>query len=99
MMLALAWLTVSLPYVNETQQVAKKIAAHASPTGNNSPDNSLAGTTEEKTSSTNTLSEEYLHDHEEQICFSEDKLDHSNYHSYDVYVAFHGELISPPPEV
>lgn len=93
MMLALIWLTASLPYVYEAQQAAKKTVSQTTNSGN-----PLSGTTEEKTSSVNSLSEEYLHHIEDQVDFTVIKKSHVQPHFEDVYIAFHGELISPPPE-
>src|SRR5215217_2073448 len=62
MLLALAWLTVSLPFVYNSQQLQKELVKEtkaATPDDNSNP---LANTTEEKTENgTNTLSE-YLHE-------------------------------------
>jgi hypothetical protein len=43
-----------------------------------------------------TVSEEWLHHTDDHIIFSY-KLSHDNRHSYDVYVAYHGEVQCPPP--
>jgi hypothetical protein len=104
MVLTLAWLTVSLPFVNASQQQAAEIQKSASTDNKpeaNDDDNSFANnTTEEKTSnSVNTLSEEYLHDtHSAEyyvtVPSTEYKVEHVS-----TYIAFHGELISPPPDV
>jgi hypothetical protein len=98
MLLALLWLTISLPFVNEARQVIAKTTSQNNTDTKTSSTNPLTSATEEKTPSPSTLSEEYLHHQEEPIHFSGDKLNHTHHHSYDVYVAFHGELISPPPE-
>src|SRR5687767_3552311 len=65
MMLALAWLTVSLPFVYEAQQVRdnQKTESHQNLPDTEEDANPFANTTEEKTpNSVNTPSEEYLHD-------------------------------------
>lgn len=103
MILALLWLTVSAPYVYESQQQAIKYGKitnadkplseneeeSASPFGNN---------TEEKApSSISSFSEEFLHDHHKSDYFSSIA---SQYHKCDdagTYIAFHGELLVPPP--
>lgn len=101
MMLALAWLTVSLPFVYEAQQVAdnyKSAAKHSLP-DTEEDTNPFANTTEEKTpNSVNTPTEEYLHDtHSSEnyitVPSTEYKVEHVS-----TYIAFHGELISPPPD-
>ena len=63
-------------------------------------DNPFANSTEEKASSNiSTASEEYLHETHsaEQYLFAlikEYKVEH-----HSIYIAFYGELISPPPDV
>lgn len=103
MLAALIWLTISLPfaYAAQLELTKEKLAAAGSTPSGKEDDscNPFANTTEEKTSSPNTLSEEYLHNQEEQIHFLDNKLSHPCHHSYDLYVAFHGELISPPPKI
>ena len=106
MILTLVWLTVSLPFVNAAQQQATELSSKATSDNPLNPDeeddnnNPFANTTEEKTSgSFNTLSEEYLHDahsfdHYVTVPSVEYKLEHVS-----TYIAFHGELISPPPDL
>jgi hypothetical protein len=99
MLLALAWLTVSLPFVYASQQVHKAVAqeqpADAASDENCNP---LSNTTEEKTESgTNSLSE-FLHQAPaiEHAVFSISRQ--YNIHSADTYIAFHPEFICPPPD-
>jgi hypothetical protein len=104
MVLTLAWLTVSLPFVNAAQQkaAAENCANAELPGGCNEEesDNPFANTTEEKTSnSVNSLSEEYLHhtnlpDQYFSVSSTEYKVEHAS-----TYIAFHGELICPPPDL
>lgn len=103
MVLTLLWLTVSLPFVYDAQQKAAAIkCANATSPGDcdeNKSDNPFANTTEEKTSSSSTsLSEEYLHDMDVSELYlavpsTEYKIEH-----VATYLAFHGELICPPPD-
>lgn len=97
MVLALAWLTVSLPFVYADQQTQKAIVENQSDRAGE--DNSLlTNTTEEKSENgVNTLSE-YLHDThltEHVSCFI---VRSYNLHSADLYIAFHPEYICPPPD-
>lgn len=93
MIAALLWLTVSLPFVYKAQQSITWSEQQSQ------EDDPFSDTTEEKASSSGTtLSEEYLHDHHEVSAFITNKLSHDHRHAYDVYIAFHGELISPPPD-
>jgi len=104
MILTLLWLTISTPFVFASQQeLAKhKMENNKSPLCGNEDDasNPLGNNTEEKVpSSGNSLSEEYIHDHHitHPYLVSED----SQYHkceNADIYIAFHGELLVPPPD-
>lgn len=101
-MIALLWLTVSIPFVYSFQQEVKKEAAkQIIPSEERTDDNSnpLSNTNEEKTEGgVNTLSE-YLHElhlleHHFITIVSFYKL-----HPSDLYLAYHPELVIPPPEV
>jgi hypothetical protein len=96
MVLALLWLTVSTPFVYESQQQFAKEASCKS--GVEKDNNPFANTTEEKTENgPNTLSE-YLHDMQPQIDYVSTPDKCGKCHPSDLYYAFHPELISPPPE-
>ena len=95
MFFALAWLTVSLPYVYSFQKELAKQESKASPV-DNEESNPLSNSTEEKAPSS-TVSEEWLHHSDEHNYIFSYKLNHDHYHSYDVYVAYHGEVQCPPP--
>ena len=101
LILVLAWLTVSIPFVYAAQQKAE--LAQGADTGsgkNNVQDNKdpFANTTEEKTVSSTTVSEEYIHHMDlpvhPWIVIASQHLPHIS----PLYIAFHGELLSPPPE-
>jgi hypothetical protein len=100
MLCALAWLTISLPFVYADQQ-DKKIAALQEQTDvpvEDSNSNLLTNTTEEKTEGgVNTLSE-YLHDVHAQEHATIIVKQYYKCHASDLYFAFHPELISPPPD-
>ena len=102
MVLALLWLTISAPFVVAGQKLMakyEKTCTHDFGTAgdNEGVANPFGNNTEEKSPSSSSFSEEYLHDHH--------KPDHifsiiSPYHNSmntDTYVAFHGELLVPPP--
>jgi hypothetical protein len=100
--MALVWLTVSAPFVYAAQQeLAKhqkteKAAAPLAGTEEESS-NPFGNNTEEKTPGSNTFSEEFLHDHHINSHFL---IEISQYHkseNADIYIAFHGELLVPPP--
>ena len=96
LILALGWLTISLPFVYSAQQYAMEIApsngADDSKANNNY--NPLSNTTEEKTPD---QVQEYLHGQNENMEFQTTNLDHLHTHECKVYIAFHGELLCPPP--
>ena len=96
MMLALFWLLVSLPFIHAAQQVEKQ-AIHAN-AGIENDEVPFTDTNEEKSKNGKSTVIEYLNELSEinnlftllRRCFK--------CHSDDVYVAFHSELISPPPD-
>jgi hypothetical protein len=98
MFIALAWLTVCLPYVytfqKEIARQESKCASFDSPV-DNEESNPLSNSTEEKAPT--TISEEWLHHTNDHNYLFSYKLSHDNRHSYDVYVAYHGEVQCPPP--
>lgn len=100
MLLALAWLTVSAPFVYRAQQQYEKLAQqHQFPDSGHEDYNPFATTSEEKTESgTNTLSEEYLHHghHLDHHCTT--LVTYYKCHLADEYIAYHPEFFSPPPE-
>lgn len=100
MILALVWLTVSIPFVNAAQQqVTGKVALASHETQDDDQScNPYGNNTEEKCSSSfNSFSEEYLHHTDDLFHAAELFLSHSRFHSVSEYVAFHGEMLCPPP--
>lgn len=95
MVFALLWLTVSLPFVNYTQEILEEQVAGNSEGGESNQQNLP---TEEKTESgSNTLSE-YLHDHHHEM--HQGDLINTGYKidPDDTYLAFHPDLVLLPPE-
>lgn len=102
MIAALVWLTVSTPFVFRYQQELKKTALaqkNQSPSSCTEENNPFANTTEEKTSSVSTVSEEYLHHPDEHKLYGNTIMNLFSNRSVALYIAFHGELISPPPDI
>ena len=103
MLLTLLWLTVSIPFIYKAQQAIAKekiTAAHSqSANDDESAANPLTNTNEEKSSTNvNSLSEEYLHHHAlEEINHSAEAIARLHHANEATYVAFHGELLCPPP--
>lgn len=101
---ALVWLTVSTPFVFASQQaLAKQTKAETSRSSNTSNEdkssNPFSGTTEEKNPGSTSLSEEYLHEHGIQEHFFTEALQYHKGEDAGTYVAFHGELLVPPPNL
>jgi hypothetical protein len=101
MMLMLTWLTVCTPVVYNWQlkQKAEAVAKEKTGAGENEmTGNPLSNTNEEKTETGVSLLSEYLHSAEEPhrpfSCLSI----RSKCKQDAEYIAFHGELLSPPPE-
>ena len=89
-MLTLLWLTVSLPVVSSAKQAWKQSIAQDN-------DNPFQSTTEEKAPSTVNISEEYIHHHQDsEHPWYEIKKEYPRV-SIAAYIAYHGELFSPPP--
>lgn len=101
LILTLLWLTVSLPLVARAQQASQHNATSSSaPYAGSEEDSSnpLNGT-EEKAPTTTNLTEEFLHEQGKCDC-PVINLSPDHYHADDgTYIAFHGELLVPPPNV
>lgn len=100
LMLSLVWLTISLPFVYNAREASKQLYSSTdTPVANEEEcDNSLINTTEEKSSNVNSALEEFLHD------VTSDELSPVTItltyriEQVSTYIAFYGELISPPPD-
>ena len=102
LILALLWLTVSAPFVFSAQQkIAEKQkitqANNHSENREDEPGNPLNNSTEEKTPSASSFSEEYLHHGFPDHHFFIASLQHHKGEDDGTYTAFHGELLVPPP--
>ena len=100
MLVALAWLTVCLPYVNESQQrMENRIAAAGGEAPDTDNTNPLTNTNEERAESGASLLSEYLHD-SSQVEHNFIALSSSyKCHPSDLYHAYHPELLIPPPNM
>jgi len=100
MILTLSWLTISLPFVTKTQKqvVVKTTSKSDNSEKKDNSSNPFANTTEEKNPGGNTFVEEYLHEsyHEPEFLLTPVTYDKCTHPA--IYVSFHGELLSPPPE-
>jgi hypothetical protein len=100
MLLALAWLTVSTPFVYRAQQQQEKLAQQYQCAEESDEDyNPFASTNEEKTENGSTnFSEEYLHHGHHIDQHSTPVVTYYKCHLADEYIAYHPEFFSPPPE-
>jgi len=101
MLMALIWLTVSIPFVYECQKSFAKenISQSSGYSNDDDSDNPLTTTTEEKNSdnASNLFSEEYLHHAAEEFNYVNYRLLSLHPTQESTYTAFHGELLCPPP--
>lgn len=101
MVLALLWLTVSTPFVFQAQKdlAQQKMTAFEpvdSP-GENEESNPFGNTTEEKIETGFNSISEYLHHIDELSHLAASSHKHNFSLEFAVYVAFHGEMLCPPP--
>jgi hypothetical protein len=104
MILALMWLTVSTPFVLAHQQgLAKKdkMEKTSSPLAGSEEETTKTpgNNTEEKTPGGNSFSEEYIHDNHKTDHFIPVSQQYQKSENADTYIAFHGELLVPPPNI
>jgi hypothetical protein len=104
MILALLWLTVSAPFVIAGQQELSNYErmTDTGPSSASTDDetaNPFGNNTEEKSPSSSNFSEEYIHDHHKSDRFFSTISRIHNCENADTYIAYHGELLVPPPDV
>lgn len=106
MILALLWLTISAPFVQASQQaLAEHVATSldsAIPISDTDEENSspFGNNTEEKApTNSSSFSEEYLHDSHKSEFFFAIVSQYQKCENTGTYVAFHGELLVPPPNL
>ncbi|HRP31445.1 MAG TPA: hypothetical protein PKV73_06120 [Agriterribacter sp.] len=98
MVLTLLWLTISTPFVFEARQNLGR--THSSAASCPVPDentNPFSGLNEEKSSEISIS--EYLHDAADLVAAHGIEITYTDTHGAGIYIAFYGELISPPPEI
>ncbi len=105
MLVTLAWLTISTPFVYDFQQKLKQINLAVINPG--SVDNvedkdgintMMPNPTEEKTETNPNNFSEYLHHHDYVDDYNTAGIKYHISLSSELYIAFHGELLSPPPD-
>jgi hypothetical protein len=98
MLALLTWLTVCLPFVNQSQKAAKVKTEQSSKEDKSNNGNPLSNTNEERSESGTSLLQEYLHEvsHLEHHFITLTTFFKG--HPSDIYIAYHPELVIPPPE-
>jgi hypothetical protein len=102
LMLALVWLSVCTPYVYKFQQKVKlekqAVADAGADTDSEDGGNPLTNTNEEKSESGPNTLQEYLHEPLHLEHPSMEQINEYGHFEQKASVAYHPELISPPPE-
>jgi hypothetical protein len=98
MLALLTWLTVCLPIVNQSQKAAKVQTEQSSNDEKADDGNPLNNTNEEKSESGTSLLSEYLHEVPVMERHFITLTTYYKCHPSALYIAFHPELIIPPPE-
>jgi hypothetical protein len=101
MMFALLWLSISAPLVNAAKQQLEPLSQYELvdlPDTDDQTCNPFGNNTEEKAPNGSAgFSEEYLHHADDLIHAANLSLQHFRALAAREYVAFHGELLCPPP--
>ncbi len=101
MIVALLWLTASAPFIVEIKSNINKqsgVSYHnleEQATSENT--NPYSGLNEEQCSGSGSFSE-YLHEAISIMPFAIQQLTHNSFIDGNIYIAYYGELLSPPPE-
>lgn len=100
MCLALFWMTINMPFVQQAQErrIQNEKAKPVSQQEEEGAD-PVNQPTEEKAGNSTSFSEEYIHHHDGVTPFSTNVFKHSFPVKTPLYISFIGELISPPPDV
>lgn len=99
MLVALAWLTISAQFMVMNAIGMDGQVQHQSsiPLTTGEEDNSIPVNTEEKIGSNGSMVEEYLNEHSSLRFFYTALIVFRQIHDARLYVAYHGELLVPPP--
>jgi len=102
MIITLLWLTVSTTFVvSFNQEMAKQNITDNSNAPLNGSDeeasNPIGNNTEEKAPGGSSLSEEYMHYQQNTHYYFSQSAQYHKCENADTYIAYHGELLVPPP--
>ncbi|MFT3749333.1 MAG: hypothetical protein QM768_13490 [Agriterribacter sp.] len=102
LMAILLWLTVSTPFIinakKQLQIVNIELSSTDVPQSLEEDGNPFSGLNEEKSGNSTNAFSEYLHEPFQMPVISESPLIHKSCSGGLIYVAYYGELLSPPPE-
>ncbi len=96
-MLTLSWLTVSLPFVSNSKETLKSYGTETQQQ-NPETEDPFANSTEEKTPTNVSVSEEYLHEQHTPEHYLDELSREYMTEQASLYISFYGKLISPPPD-
>jgi hypothetical protein len=103
MIVALLWITISNPFIlTVTSQLDKHTNNQYSANpmaGNEEETSNPYGNNSEEKSSVNSFSEEYLENHQTDEHLLSISSQYQNNENAAIYIAFHGELLLPPPNM
>lgn len=101
-MAILLWLTVSTPFIinakKQLQIASTELGSTDVSQSLEEDNNPFSGLNEEKSGSNANTFSEYLHEHFQMPVINEAALIHESNTGGLIYVAYYGELLSPPPE-
>ena len=103
LMITLIWLTVSTPFIMSIQENLTRqnktlsVPFPVSDTGDESNDSGSNNIEEKVPNSSNSLAEEFLHDHHAEEYKATKTSQNHILQDSGTYTAFHGELHAPPP--
>lgn len=99
MLALLTWLTVCLPFVNQSQKATKAQTEQNGKQTETDNSNPLNNTNEERSENGTSLLSEYLHEApvmERPFVWLDPAF---KKHPSDLYIAYHPDLIIPPPDL
>lgn len=97
LMVMLIWLTVSTPFIINSQQFQNDDVSATWPCSDDDGCDTSGNDVEEKAPAGSNLSDEFLHEHYYATGYTLITSSNHRQENMDVYIAFHGELHAPPP--
>jgi hypothetical protein len=97
--LLMLWLTICLPVVSRSMQKINPDYSKQVPLPSDEDQNPVSGLSEEKTAGAVLLTEEFLHHRDETVFVFIPSVSQFLLTGQNIYLAYHGELYSPPPDM